>query len=478
MKKFLEEIIEKCKKEYKIVFLFLIVFLVFVIINIVINNNIIKQNEAITETLGTLTQESKDKIAQLSEEDEIKIYLLNYAEDDYVSIFAKKYEGLGKKIVVENKKTQEDEEFSNKYGIKDGYKILIISGDKSQIINEEDLYSYDYDTGNMINLLEQRLTNGIIKVSSIGKNIPIAILKGHEKYKLETDLSIIKEHLKLENYELKQVDLQSENIPEECNTIIISTQNRDFLNTEIDKIKNYINNGGNILWLEDAIVDDKDLPNLNSILDIYGVEHEGKGVICEQNKNSMIMQNPYIILPNINAANIIKDTDMPEKIMFYYSTKLNFANEEKLKELNIIKTELLYTSENALFKKNLSSDPMTKTEEDEEGRFVIGAMLEKKFEEKSSKLIIYANNYFITNQTMEIGNEKVSVANLYNNKEFIQKTIDYLTNNNDKIAIKKVVPRNYYIGIENESVKQAIIVETAIFVVLAVGIFFIKNKNK
>ena len=97
---------------------------------------------------------------------------------------------------------------------------------------------------------------------------------------------------------------------------------------------------------------------------------------------------------------------------------------------------------------------------------------------KNSKLIIYANNYFVTNNAMKIGKEEIPVVDLYNNVELIEKSIDYLSENNDNTTIRKIVPRDYYLGIENQGVKNAIVVESIIFVVVFLVICIIKRIKK
>lgn len=479
MKEVLRKSKKKDVKENKIILLFLLLIIAFTVIDIVINRINIRNNERITESLYTVSESSKEQISKLSNEEQINIYLFDYTEEDYIYDFAKKYHELNNNINVEIKKVNDDEELASQYGIKEGeYNILIISGEKSKLYEDDDLYSYDYNTGDIINLTEQRLTNGIMQVASAIEKYPVYILKGHEKYGINDDMSILKKYIELENYEIKELKLSDNDIPEDCKIIVVTALNSDFLDEETDKIKGYINNGGNILWLEDAIFEEKEFNNANSILEIYGIDKENTGVILEQEKNKNIMQNPYLILPEINIFEEEK-INIPSKVMFYYSTKLNFVDDEKSKELNVTKTELLSTSEKALFKTDLSQDAMTKKEGDEENKFTVGAILEKTLEEdKNSKLIIYANNYFVTNQTMTIGKEEIPVVDLYNNKVLIGSSIDYLFEKESNNTLGKVMPRNYYIGIEDESVKQAIIIEIIIFALLAVGIVFIKKRNK
>lgn len=473
MKKIKEIIIN----ERKLIIVYLIIIIAFSIINITLNRMDIEENEKITRNLYTLTEDSKEKIAQISDDKEIKIYLFNYDEEEYVSTFSREYEKLNKKISVENRTIQEDEELVEKYDIKDIYSILIVCNDKSQLLIDQDLYSYDFNTGNIYELTEQRLTNGIVNVASSEDKDKIYILKGHNKYNTEKEFTLIKRYVEIDNYEFNNVNLEEEAFPEDCKLLIINSLSNDLSDKEKEKIKKYIENGGNIFWLEDAYFGEDEFKNKKEILDIYGTEIKNNGVVFEQDKNSLVMQNPYLIVPSINSTEITKSLSTQGNILFYYSTKIDFADNEKLEELNVKNTELLYTSENALFKTDLSNDTLVKKENDEEGKFVVGALIEKKNEENTSKIIIYANNYFITNQTMKIGKEEIPVVELYNNKELIQNSINYLCEKNN-LEIRKLVPMNYYIGIEKDTLKNAIITEI-VFLVLSAGFtVLIKKKNK
>ena len=479
MEKYFNKLKEEYIKKNKSILFFLILILIFTVINFVINQVNLKNEKLITESLYTITETSRELISKIPDGEEINIYLFDYSDDDYVAVFAKKYEDLNKKINVEIKKMQDNEELVSNYDIKEGeYNILIISGEESIKYQDDDLYSYDYNTGNIINLTEQRLTVGILKVTSIEEKVSLYILKGHEKYGVDNELSILKRYIEFGNYEIKELELSNEDIPEDCNTLIITASNSDFSDEETDKIKDYINTGGNILWLVDAYLKEEEFNNINSLYEMYGIQAINTGVVFEQDKEKRIMQNPYLVLPDIKNEEILGEIVTQGKVLFYYPTKIDFVEDEKLNEINVSKTELLSTSDKAIYKSNFLDDVMTKNEEEQEETFVLGVLLEKKIEEeKTSKLMIFANNYFVTNNNIAVGKEEVPIADLYNNKELIQNSVNYLSENKDNLSIKKIIPRNYYIGIENESVRQATIIETIIFAVLII-VVFIKRKNR
>ncbi|MCI8621277.1 MAG: hypothetical protein HFJ50_06075 [Clostridia bacterium] len=76
-------------------------------------------------------------------------------------------------------------------------------------------------------------------------------MTGHEERNMNA-MYYYKTYLELENYEIKTLDLLSaQNVPDDCEGLIIASPKKDFTNVEADSIKAYIEKGGNILWLND-----------------------------------------------------------------------------------------------------------------------------------------------------------------------------------------------------------------------------------
>ena len=448
-----------------------IIIAAFVGINIGVEALSLTDIDLTSEQLYTLTDESKEIIAQIPEEDKIEIYLFEYPENSSVVDLVKQYIKVNPNISMEVTTVSDRKDIASKYNILEGsYTILIVCGEKYKMFTNYDLYVVDYNTQTSTDITEQRFTNSIVAVSSIGKTTPIYVLKGHEEYGINTHLTTLKTYLELENYELKELDLLvEEKVPDDCTAIIIATPQKDFTELEANKIKDYINRGGNILWMNDPFSSEVDTPNIQSILDLYGVTIDQKGIVIEQDTSRMVMSSPDLIIPTIHSSELTQELASEGTVLFLDSAKLDFADSEKLEELGVTKTDILSTSNQAFFRRDTSIASISPQEGEEVGSKVVGATLEKKInDETSSTLVVYANNLFATDYPMSVASQSVPAINLYNNLDLVISSVSYIAEIEDQITVRKSIDMTTYTATET----QNRIVMTIIFGVPVVIILF------
>lgn len=107
----------------------------------------------------------------MPEEDKFSIYLFDYKEEDTITTLVKQYEKANPNINVEIVDADKRPDLVKKYNIEEGYGTAVIErGEKNRIFDYYDFSNYDYNTGRSIDITEQRLTNGLIALSSIRKN--------------------------------------------------------------------------------------------------------------------------------------------------------------------------------------------------------------------------------------------------------------------------------------------------------------------
>lgn len=462
IRKIFESLKLKWLKETSLTILLIgIIALAFVLINLWLESLDLTDIDLTEEKLYSLTETSKEQLAKIPAEDKIEIYLFGFIENSSVADLAKQYAKVNKNISIEITTIADRIDLASKYEIQDGnYSILIVSGEKYKVFDSYDLYTYDYNTGNSIDMTEQKLTNGIIAISSIGKQTQIYILTGHGEFSIQSELHTLNTYLQTENYELKELDLLvQEEVPEDCETLIISSPKKDITALEAEKIKTYINKGGDILWMNDVLSQEGETPNIQSILDIYGVNIHQNGIIIEQDTSKMVMQSPDIILPTINYSILTEDLASQGMVAFFDTSKLSFANDEKLEDLGITKTELLTTSQKAIYRTDLSIPNITPEEGDEVGAHVVGALLEKSIgENNTSKLVIYANNYFATDKSVVVGYQEVPAIYFYNNLDLVLNSVAYLSEVEDQITIRKSIETTNYTATETQDIIVRVII--------------------
>lgn len=416
------------------ILLIAIIIAVFVLINIVVKKAEITPIDCTTSKDYSLTAESKERISKVDKE--VNIYFVGWSESNKDYELAKQYHKVNSKINVEIVDATKNVELAKKYEVtNDEMAIIVECGEISRILYYyTDVISYDsnYQT---VDLAEQKITSAILNVTS-GIIPKVYYLTGYTSYTFNNGLSGFAKYLQDEVLTYEELNvLNTQKIPDDCDTLIIMTPEKDFDNTTTNAILEYIKNGGNILWLNGAYAEKMEIPNVNKILAEYGINPFEKGIVYETNKNNTILGYSACFIPEIQETEATRDVYKSAGVTFLYSTKLNI-NEEKLEELNVDEKEIIMSSNTTYFTEDLTGNSGNKGEQ---GEFLLGAEMTKKIDdEKESKLIIYANDAFITDTPIgdQAGNKSYMIY-IYNNADLGLNSIAYLTNNDQDITIRK-----------------------------------------
>ena len=423
------------------------------------------------EKLYTLTDESKEKVKNIQKD--VNIYFVEYEEGDSNFDLAKQYTNANEKIKVEIVNASSRPDLASKYGLETGNQGIIVEcGDKYKVLTSSDLVTYDTSTYETISIAEQKLTSAIKSVTS--DVIPkVYFLEGYSEFSLSSNMQYLNIYLANEVNEIKTLDLLSSGkVPDDCDTLVITTPSKDFDEIATNAIIDYINAGKNILWLNAAQTAKTDLTNVNKILALYGVNPFETGIIRETDSSKMMSNSPDIIVPEVQDSDSTKSIYNTAGPIFINATKINIADSDKLTELNVTKTELANTSTGSYFRKDFNSQQSSATSNDETGSFVVGAELDKTIKAANdetneqavkSKLIIYGENYFATDYQLS-QNSQYSAVQLGYNKELVMDSISYLVDREEDITARKDTGTVTYTATD----KQDTIIKCIIFTVPAV----------
>ena len=458
--------------------LVVIIITIFILVNFWVNKLDLNPIDVTKEKLYTLSEDSKSQVQKINEE--VHIYFFGYDEANSTIILAKQYHEINEKISAEAIDITKRPDLAQKYGIDSNTSVGIIveSLERYKVLTSSDFVTYDTTTFETIDITEQKLTNAIID-TTIAKKPHIYFLEGHEEKSLSNELITINAFLQNEINDVSSLDLLKQDIPEDCDTLVIADPQKDFADIETNKILEYINKGGNILWLNNPSLKDLDIPNINKILNVFGFDFS-KGMIGEQDSNKIILKNPFLILPNISYNEITKDLYTASGIIFAGAGKINFQNDEKLSELGLEVNNLLTSSDQSVYIEDYTAESLSKASSTENGPFILGAEINKKIDnEKSSKMIVFSNCNFITDTTVSESTNK-KLVNLYNNKDLFLNSIAYLTDRGDTIRIRKDSGLVVYTATK----KQDLIVKIIIFfvpiliIISGIIIWQLRRKNK
>ena len=445
-----------------------IIIACYVLINFGVSKLNIEDIDCTEKKLYSLSDETKNKMAEL--EKEITIQLINMSSSSYVIEYANKYPAVSKKINVEEISDLSSRvDLQTKYNISESDSLIVVkSGEKEKTLTLNDLYTYDYSTGQQIDKTEEAITNAIVEVT-LDEKPHVYILSGKAYYNTEQALSSIVSTLQDESNEVDYVDiLTTGEIPSDCDCLIITTLGQDLSELERDKILDYINNGGKILMLTSQNMLDVDTPNFDQILEQYGVTL-GYGVVFEQDTSKMLQDSPNMIIEDASASFMSK-LDMKIKMCLINAGKIEFAADDKLEELGVTYETVATTTDKAFVRTNFDTKSSSRTEQDsEEGSAIVGAYVNKKIsDDKNSQLIIYSNELFASNVQVLISSQYYTYAvELYNNEDVILNSISHLTEREDTIVIRKTNESETYSVTDQEDV----VIKTIIFVVPIMMIF-------
>ena len=447
--------------------------LIAIIIVIFIGINVLMQKLELTpidfsqEKLYSLTDESKERVKDIDKD--VNIYFIGYTDDDTTLDLAKQYKKANGKIVAEAVDINNRPDLAQKYGIESGTEGIIVEcGDKSKVLTSSDLYTYDTTTYETISIAEEKLTSSILSVTS--NKIPkVYFLEGYSEFSLSKNMNYLNMYLENEINEVDTLDILSVGkVPDDCDTLVITTPSKDFDDIATNSIIDYINSGRNILWLNSAVTSQKDMPNVNKILEMYGVNPFEVGVIRETDASKMVTSSPDLIIPEIQYSTVTEDLYNSTGVIFVNATKVNI-DETKLEEQKVEKTELVLASENSYFRTDFTIQQDTAVDGEEQGTFVVGAELEKTIKEGNeetgessvtSKLIIYGENYFISDYQLSQSSQYGAIQLAYN-KDLVLNSIAYLVDRPEDITARKSTGTVTYTATE----QQDTIIRTIIFAV-------------
>ena len=428
------------------------------------------------EKLYTLTDESKEKVKNIDKD--VNIYFVGYTDEDNNLELAKQYKKANDKITAEAVDANNRPDLVEKYGIENGTQGIIVEcGEKSKVLTSNDLVTYDTSTYETISIAEEKLTSSIISVTS--PKVPkVYFLQGYSEYSLSKNMNFLKVFLSNEINEVDTFDvLSAGKIPDDCDTLVITTPSKDFDDVATNAIIDYINSGRNILWLNSALTTSKDMPNVNKVLAMYGVNPFEVGVIRETNASKMVTNSPDLIIPEIQSSKVTKDIYNTTGVIFVNATKINI-NEDNLSDLKVSKTDLALASKDSYFRTDFNAKSNAALEDEEKGTFIVGAELDKTLKEKNeetgesavtSKMIIFGENYFITDYPLN-QNSQYGAIQLAYNKDLVLNSIAYLADREEDITARKSTGTVKYTATEEQDTIIKVIIFAVPIVIIVAGI--------
>ena len=464
------------------------ILLIYVALNIGLSESALVNFDWTGNSLYTLTDESKNKMKEI--DGSVSISIVGFSDTTYPTIqeleqYAKQYRDVNSNInyeVVYNINTRTD--LKDTYAIVEGVPVIIIKSalnssksseqqsdeeidedeisDKDgsyKVLQSTDLYTYNAATGRQIDVVEEALTNAITDVTLKDRPNVYFVSTGLLYSDNETELAtntfssgtiFLQAFIKNNGNNVYDLDIASEDIPSDCDVLVLQTIFVDYTDEEQKKIMDYVQNGGNVLFMIDPNVYRIEQPGFAKLFEFYGFSFD-VGAVAESNlaPTNAYLNNPLYIIPNLNVTHeISKDIAYSgNSVILIQANKIDFMSDEELSKRNISVSPFLTATASTFYRTDFESKSEEMIDSDVfVENAVLGATVEKKIDEnKTSKAVVYGNSLFVNdNYTYQIpgGNDSSNAqytTPLKNtgNKRVILNSIKYLTGRDDLIQLKK-----------------------------------------
>ncbi|MDR1949477.1 MAG: GldG family protein, partial [Spirochaetaceae bacterium] len=183
--------------------------------------------------------------------------------------------------------------------------ILLVSGGRNRVLGSADLFNIQssaYGQYIMSSRAEQTMTSALLNITG-EDTVTVTVIGGHG----EEDIDPFTELLSLNAYELRTLNLITENIPTDASLVILAAPVRDLSEEELRKLDDYLAGGNNKNLFYFASAGQPPLPNLDSFLGEWGIAVD-EGVAFETNMARMLSNSAYISFADYGEAQFAKNT--------------------------------------------------------------------------------------------------------------------------------------------------------------------------
>ncbi len=411
--------------------LVLVIIAAYFEINVLISKTNFKSIDVTAKHVYSITDETKEKLKDIPKE--VKIQLVNFENYSTTSTYADVENIIDQYKNINNINIEKilDEDIAK-------YTIIVTYNNNQEELSINDLYGYKFLTDTYyyesLDLCEEKITNTILDLINNSENNVYCYIT-HSAYNSAYIDTISN------NYNnIKFITLEDDiKMIEHCKCLIIPAIIEDISENEKNVIINYINNGGNILLLQESkSLITEEMPNFTEIMNLYGVNIT-EGVVLESDSEKMIKNKPGYILADYNVGNDSGNICMIEPGV------ISFSDNETLERLGVKYNVIAKASDTAFLRTDMTVHDYSMTDSDSKlENAILGAEITKNISEDTvSKMIIYSNSIFATDQTITINdiltNEtlKVPAISINDNEKAIVNSINYLINNDNRVFIRK-----------------------------------------
>ncbi|MDE6566359.1 MAG: GldG family protein, partial [Lachnospiraceae bacterium] len=313
------------------------------------------------------------------------------SELDYIENVLDQYAKASGKISVKKVDPVVNPAFASKNNITDEISVndVIVVNEESgssKYVSASDMYysqnsGYSsYSQGNYYLDVEGQITSAIQGVLAENKT-KMYVVSGHGEQPIAETISSAYGKLNIDTEDLTLLTAQS--IPDDCDILYFNGSTTDLTENEKNIVLDYLKAGGDAIINMEYSDQASQLPNLEAVLEYYGVQST-QGIVCET-------AGKYYYYPNW-----IVPTPGSSEIVSKLSGYCIVANAIRLNTMSEIRSslrleELMTTSEESYLKLDPSSGSSEKESGDLDGPFATGISAIESVGDGETKLIVFSS---------------------------------------------------------------------------------------
>ncbi len=280
------------------------------------------------QKMNTLSDQAVD-IAKCVQQD-TDIYLIGtedaYKNDAIYSSYGLKYsqvmnlskrlEEVNQKIHVQFIDPDTNPDFISRYAsdsLTTG-RVLVSTEKRHKVLSVDDMFSMSQNstTGatEIFSNVDSALA-GAIEMVNLDKVPVLTIATGHEEMLGEESMGSFLDMMEKQNFDVQQIDILTEDIPEDTQILMIATPSTDYTEEEIQKLRDLLSDEEreeSIAILLSFFPGQGKLPNLTAFLEEWGVSVSSGSVVMESDANRYALSDPRCVIVDSVGTALEKNT--------------------------------------------------------------------------------------------------------------------------------------------------------------------------
>jgi ABC-type uncharacterized transport system involved in gliding motility auxiliary subunit len=275
-------------------------------------------------------------------------------------------------------------------------------------LNGELVVEYGGRKENLSNLSEQDLTNLLVRLVRSADRM-VMYLEGHGEAKLDgrgnQDLGDFGSQLQAKGFKVAPLNLAlAPDVPQNLSMLVIASPRAELLRGEVNRIKQYVERGGNLLWL----VDPNTLQGLEPLADYLGLELLD-GTVIDPQAGALGMPAAFALAPPASGHAITDRVGMIT--LFPYARRIATRNEG---QGPFHFTPLVEAAPGGWLETGGLANARFDANRDVRGPLVVAAALEREVGDRKQRIVVVGTGRFLANQYLGNGGNLDLGVNMVN----------------------------------------------------------------